>query len=124
VTNFNQIAERYVASWNEEDPDVRHKLVEELWAENGTYYNRLFVVSGREMIETAVGRAHEEYFSKGFSFRSQNDAYGHHQGLKFGWVMVSTATGEVDTYGQEFILLDDEGKISVDYMFGMKPPSV
>jgi len=124
VTNFNQIAERYVASWNEEDPDVRHKLVEELWAENGTYYNRLFVVTGREMVETAVSRAHEEYFSKGFSFRSQNDAYGHHQGLKFGWVMVSTATGEVDTYGQEFILLDEEGKISVDYMFGMKPPSV
>jgi hypothetical protein len=124
VTNFNHIAERYVASWNEEDPDVRHKLVEELWAENGTYYNRLFVVSGREMIETAVARAHEEYFQKGFSFRSQNDAYGHHKGLKFGWVMVSTATGEVDTFGQEFILLDDEGKIAVDYMFGMKPPSV
>jgi hypothetical protein len=124
VTNFNQLAERYVASWNEEDPDVRHKLVEELWAENGTYYNRLFVVSGREMIETAVAREHEEYFQKGFSFRSQNDAYGHHKGLKFGWVMVSTATGEVDTFGQEFILLDDEGKISVDYMFGMKPPSV
>jgi hypothetical protein len=122
--NYNQLAERYVASWNEKDPDLRHKLIEELWAEDATYYNRLFVARGREVIEFAVGRAHDEYFTKGFSFKSQNDAYGHHNGAKFGWVMVSTATGEVDTFGYDFIILNDAGQITIDYQFNMKRPSV
>jgi hypothetical protein len=122
--NVNQLADRYVALWNEHDPDVRHKLVDELWAEDGIYHNRLFVVQGRQMVEFAVGRGHDEYFSKGFCFKSQNDAYGHHNGMRFSWVMVATATGEVDTFGQDFLLLDDDGRIRVDYQFAMKRPSV
>jgi hypothetical protein len=124
TTNFNQLAERYVASWNERDPELRHKLVEELWAENATYFNRFFVVQGRETIEFATGRGHEEYFGKGFCFRSRNDAYGHHNGVRFGWVMVSAATGEVDTFGEEYVVLDEDGRILLDYQFGMKRPSV
>ena len=120
---FNQIAERYIASWNETDPVIRRKLIDELWAEDGTYFNRFFVVKGRDMIENAVTGAHREYSSKGFVFRSCNDAYGHHQGLKFGWVMVSAATGEVDTFGEEFVILNEDGQILMDYMFGVKPPS-
>jgi hypothetical protein len=120
---FNQLAERYVASWNENDPVIRRKLIDELWAEDGTYFNRFFVASGRDMIEAVAANAHEEYFAKGFCFKSQNDAYGHHSGMKFGWVMVSSATGEVDTFGQEFLVLNEDGQILMDYMFGMKPPS-
>ena len=123
-SNFNRIAERYVASWNEQDPSLRRKLIEELWAEDGMYCNRLFVVGGHDMIDSIVGTAHDEYFAKGFSFRSRNDAYGHHNGMKFGWVLVTTATGEVDTFGEEFIVLNDEGRIAMDYQFGIRPPSI
>lgn len=122
-TKFNQIAERYVASWNETDPVVRRKLIDELWSQDGTYYNRFFIASGRDMIEQSVTGAHNEYFNKGFFFKSQNNAYGHHKGVKFGWVMISRDTGEVDTFGEEFVILDDEDQIVMDYMFGVKPPS-
>lgn len=121
---YNRLVDRYIAAWNEEDPDARRKLVEEVWSPQGTYYNRLFVVQGHDLIDFAVGRAHEEYFGKGFCFRSQNDAYGHHGGLRFGWVMVSAESGEVDTFGQDFVRLDDDGRIVIDYQFAMKRPSV
>lgn len=120
---FNQIAERYIALWNETDPAIRRKLVDELWAEDCTYFNRFFVANGRDMIENVVTGAHHEYSTKGFVFKSCHDAYGHHQGLKFGWVMVSATTGEVDTFGEEFVILNEAGQILMDYMFGMKPPS-
>ncbi|WP_018635191.1 nuclear transport factor 2 family protein [Parafrankia elaeagni] len=123
-SDWNNFVDRYMASWNEEDPAARRKIIDEIWAEDGTYYNRLFVVSGRDMIENAVTAAHNEYFAKGFSFRSQNDAYGHHGGCLFGWVMVSTATGAVDTFGRDFIVTNADGQITIDYQFGMKPPSL
>jgi hypothetical protein len=120
---FNQIAERYIAMWNETDHAIRRKLVDELWAEDCVYFNRFFVAKGRDMIENVVTGAHHEYFAKGFVFKSCHDAYGHHQGLKFGWVMVSADTGEVDTFGEEFVILNEAGQILMDYMFGVKPPS-
>lgn len=123
-SNYNSLADRYIAMWNETDAAARRKLVDEVWAEEGAYYNRLFVARGRDIIEAAVGTAHNEYFSKGFSFKSQNNAYGHHHGVKFDWVMVTTATGEVDTFGQDFVILNGEDQILMDYQFGMKPPSL
>jgi len=113
-----------MACWNEKDADLRHKLVEQVWSEDCQYFNRFFVCTGRDQMEYAIGRAHEEYYSKGFTFKSQNDAHGHHGGMKFGWVMISAGTGEVDTFGQDFLLLNDEDKIVVDYQFQLKRPSV
>ncbi|MFL6139500.1 MAG: nuclear transport factor 2 family protein [Frankiaceae bacterium] len=122
--NYNQLVDRYIACWNERDPEIRSKLVEEVWADDCTYYNRLFVAQGRELMDFVIGRAHEEYYAKGFSFRSQSNAYGHHGGMQFNWVMISTATGEVDTWGYDFVMLNDEGKIRLDYQFNFKRPSV
>lgn len=122
--SFPDLVDRWVAMWNEGDPVARRKLIDDLWAEDGAYYNRLFVCAGRDMVEAAVSTAHEEYFAKGCSFRSRNDAYGHHNGVKFGWVLVTTATGQVDTFGEEFVILDDAGRIAADYQFGLRPPPI
>ena len=121
---YNQLVDRYIATLNEPDPGARRKLIDELWAENGSYTNRLFVCTGHDEVDMAMTAMHDEYFAKGFSFRSANNAYGHHQGVKFNWVLVTTATGEVDTFGEEFLILDDEGRISVDYQFGVRPPAI
>ena len=95
-----------------------------MWAEDGAYCNRLFVVAGRDMVDAIITTAHDEYFAKGFCFKSQNDASGNHNGVKFGWVLITAATGEVDTLGEEFVVLNDEGQISLDYQFGTRPPAV
>jgi hypothetical protein len=121
---LNQLAERYVASWNENDQIARRKIVDELWAEDGTYCNRLFVVSGRDMVDAIITTAHDEYFAKGFCFKSQNNASGNHNGVKFGWTLITAATGEVDTQGEEFLVLNDEGQITLDFQFGTRPPAI
>lgn len=123
-TTYNQLADRYVASLNENDPVARRKIIDELWAEDGAYCNRLFVVQGRDMVDAIFSTAHDEYFAKGFCFKSKNDAWGNHNGVKFGWVLITAATGEVDTLGEEFLVLNDEGQIALNYQFGTRAPSV
>ena len=121
---YNELAERYIASWNETDAEARQKLVRELWAEDGTYNNRFFAVTGIQALDFVTANAVAEYGSKGFVFRSQNDAYGHHGGVHFHWVMVATATGEVDTWGEDFLVLNPEGKIVSAHQFAMRRPSI
>lgn len=122
--NYNKLADRYIAVWNEPDPQIRRKLIDELWAEDGAYHNRLFTVWGRDMIENIVAAAHAEYSARGFTFKSQNGSYGHHNGVRVGWVLVAAGTGEVDTLCEDFLLLNDEGQIVADYQFGLRTPSV
>jgi len=124
MSGLNALVERYVATWNEADPGLRRKIIDEMWAEDGAYYNRLFVCQGRDMVEAAISTAHHEYAAKGFVFKSRNDAYGHHGGVKFGWVLVSRDTGEVDTFGEEFLILNEAGQIVSDYQFGLRPPAI
>jgi hypothetical protein len=122
--NYNKLADRYVAVWNEADSQIRRKLIDELWSEDGAYHNRLFTVWGRDMIENIISAAHAEYSARGFVFKSQNNSHGHHNGVRVGWVLTAAATGEVDTLCEDFLLLNDEGQIIVDYQFGLKTPPV
>lgn len=122
--DYNKLADRYVAIWNEPDPLIRRKLIDEVWAEDGAYHNRLFTVWGRDMIENIISAAHADYSAKGFMFKSQNCSYGHHNGVRIGWVLVASGTGEVDTVCEDFLMLNDDGQIVLDYQFGLRTPSV
>jgi hypothetical protein len=121
--NPNEFADRYVAVWNEAEPEARRKGVEELWAPDGTYANAVAVVRGPEDIATQVGYAHDAYAVGGFTFRSCNNARGQHNTLRFNWVMVSRSTGALEAVGFDFITLDDEGRIVSDHQYFDTPPS-
>lgn len=122
--DYNKLADRYIAVWNQPDPQIRRKLIDEIWAEDGAYHNRLFSVWGRDMISNIISAAQAEYSARGFTFKSQNSCYGHHNGVRIGWVLIAAGTGEVDTLCEDFLLLNDEGQIIVDYQFGLKTPQV
>ncbi|WP_018348362.1 hypothetical protein [Longispora albida] len=121
--NYNQIAARYIEAWNTADPAERRKIIDEIWAEDGSYRNRLFVADGRDMLDAVAGTAQSEYAEKGLSYRTCGDAYGHHNGFKFTWVLAD-AQGVVDTYGEEFVILDEAGRIKTCYQFGLRPPAI
>jgi hypothetical protein len=122
--DYNKLADRYIAIWNEPDPRIRRKLIDEVWAEDGAYHNRLFIAQGRDMIENIVSAAHADCYARGFVFRSQNNSYGHHDGVRIGWVLVAAGTGEVDTHCEDFLLLNSAGQIAVDYQFGLRTAQV
>jgi hypothetical protein len=114
---LNAFAERYVAVWNEPDSVVRRRMIEELWAPDGANFTKGNEWRGYESLEARVRGAHEKWVRDGGClFRSQR-ADSHHGAARIVWEMVSIIDGRVVSVGQEFLLLDGNGKIREDFQF-------
>ncbi|GAA3095674.1 nuclear transport factor 2 family protein [Nonomuraea salmonea] len=48
------LVDRYLACWNETDPEARAKAVAELWTEDGTYTDPLADVTGHAAIAAVI----------------------------------------------------------------------
>jgi hypothetical protein len=113
---------QYVATWNEADTDARRKWISGTWSERASLFNGVKEYHGHAGIEAAVNRSYDLFGSRGFLFRPREEPVSHHGAIRFAWEMV-TADGEVDSLGTQFLVLDDEGQIHLDYQFIERPPT-
>jgi hypothetical protein len=135
MTDPAELADHYVALWNEPDPDQRRQLIEKLWAEDGAHIlqppqeireiaarpgiglNATLEARGHTALEARATSAHEEFVASGaFRFRRRDNVERVADVVKFNWEMVST-DGEVVGVGLEFLLLGPDGRIQRDYQF-------
>jgi hypothetical protein len=133
--NPDELADRYVALWNEADADTRSRMIEELWTEDGAHIlqppEEIREIAGRPGIgltarlearghaelEARAKSAYEEFIGGGeFSFRRRDDVERLADVVKFHWEMVSR-DGDVAGVGLEFLVLAPDGRISRDYQF-------
>ena len=118
MSNLNELVERYVAVWNEPDPERRRRSIAELWAEDSAHFTPSLEVRGHTALETRVAGAYEKWVKTGgFVFRSANNADGHHDTVRFNWEMVPAAGGEPAAVGFDFLVLGSDGRIRFDYQF-------
>ena len=130
-----QLADRYVALWNEADPERRRQLIAELWTENGSQIlqppqemREIAASPGIGLAATLEARGHAELEaraatsyehwvgSEGLSFRGRDDAERLGDVVKFHWEAVSP-DGEVTAVGLVFLVLGADGRIERDYVF-------
>ncbi|WP_026421170.1 hypothetical protein [Actinokineospora inagensis] len=128
-----ELADRYVAVWNEPDADARRTAVVRLWATDGRHIlqpprevvkaaddlglTAAFEARGHVELERRVRLAYDEFVAPGqFSFRRRDDVAGLRDAVKFTWEMVAT-DGEIAGVGTEFLIIDAEGRIVADYQF-------
>jgi hypothetical protein len=125
VSGLDALVERYVAAWNENEPMRRRKRVADLWHETAVRYNHTSEQVGREAIAQAVISTYQHFGANGYRFTPLNNTVAHHNAVKFSWEMV-TPSGETDSIGTTFLLLDHEGRIALDYQFTetVPPPAV
>ncbi|MFJ8621361.1 hypothetical protein ACIRD3_00775 [Kitasatospora sp. NPDC093550] len=134
-TSAQQLADRYAALWTESDAGARRKAIERLWAEGGVHLlhppveareaavrvgfaEPVLEARGYEELEFRVARAHEEFVAPGeFTFRARPDAVRLRDVVRFSWEMVTVADGEPVGHGEEFVVLDADGRITADYQF-------
>ena len=90
MTDAAQIADRYIAVWNETDQARRLALLTEGWAENATYVDPLMSGEGREHIGALIAAVHERF--PGFRFKIDGRADGHHDNVRFSWALGPKAT--------------------------------
>jgi hypothetical protein len=72
---------------------------------------------GRDAIADAVASTYARFGARGLRFKPIGSPVGHHQALKFGWEMFNAETGEVDSIGTTFLLLNLDNLIERDYQF-------
>jgi hypothetical protein len=130
-----ELADRYVAVWNEPDPDRRRAAVAELWTEDGAHIlqpleeiaeiaarpgmglTAKLEAVGHAALEARVTSAYEEFIApREFSFRRRDDVARLADVVKFRWQMVSK-DGEVACVGLEFLVLAHDGRIRRDFQF-------
>jgi|SRR5215831_3056295 len=109
--------DRYVAAWNEADPDRRRAAVDRLYAENGLLVTPSVQVRGREAILEHIGEVLAEFVgSSGQRFRCTASTRNH-GGFLLRWEL--TGDGQPATAsGVIALLLGPDGRIVIDNQFG------
>jgi hypothetical protein len=130
-----ELADRYVALWNEPDADRRRRTIAELWTEDGRHVlqppqeiraiaaqpgiglTAILEARGRDEIEARVASAYEHWVaSEGLSFGRRDDAEQLGDVLKFHWEALDK-DGELFAVGLHFLVLAADGRIERDYTF-------
>ena len=117
MTDTETFAQRYLAMWNEPDSQLRHDQVRSLFADNAIDFTGTRELHGHTDIEQRVDAAHDRFVAEQqFVFRLLR-ADGHHNAIRLSWEMVPQAGGEAASLGFDFLVLDTDGRIQLDYQF-------
>jgi hypothetical protein len=130
-----ELAEVYVALWNEPDADRRRRMIAKLWAEDGRHIlqppqeirgiaaqpgiamTAILRAQGYEEIEARAASVYEHWVgSEGLSFRGRDDADRLDDVVKLHWEAVAK-DGTVFGVGLSFLVLAADGRIERDYTF-------
>ena len=131
----HELAEQYVAVWNEPDADRRRRMIAGLWTEEarhilqppqeiraiaaqpGIGLTAILEAQGHGEIEARATSAYEHWVgSEGLSFRGRDDADRLGDVVKLHWEAVAT-DGTVPAVGLSFLVLAADGRIERDYTF-------
>ena len=77
---MQEIAERYIATWNETDPGLRRGLIDSLWAADASYTDPLADVHGRADIDATIAAVQQQFPGLVFRLGGPVDA-NHNQAL-------------------------------------------
>jgi hypothetical protein len=130
-----EVAETYVALWNQPDADRRRRMIAGLWAEDGRHVLQppeeiraiaaqpgiamtpILTARGHAEIEARAASVYEHWVgSEGLSFRGRDDADRLDDVVKLHWEAVAR-DGAVAAVGLSVLVLAADGRIDRDYTF-------
>jgi mannose-6-phosphate isomerase-like protein (cupin superfamily) len=114
--NTTTFMDDYMAMWNEPDAQRRAALVSELWAPDAINATATMEAVGHDAIVARVTRSFDAFVAAGHRFELDEPALIHHGAARVTWRMV-TGDGTVAARGEEFLVLDQDGRIASDHQF-------
>ncbi len=121
MTDFNDLAHRYIDAWNETDAAARRKAVAQLWADDGGYTDPLADVAGPDAISGLIGAVHEQF--AGHVFRLGGPVDAHHDIARFSWELVPAGGDEATVIGFDVVAAGQDGRLRHVYGFLDKVPA-
>ena len=117
---MTDVAERYLACWNESDPAARRRMLDTHWSPDALYVDPMGEARGVDAVEATIAAVHAQF--AGFVFTQLDDMDAHHQQARFRWGLGTP--GQVPVVeGFDVVVIDDEGRIDRVYGFLDKVPS-
>jgi hypothetical protein len=107
------LAQRYIASWNETDAATRRQLVGNLWTEDANYVDPMMQAGGQDGIAALIGGVHAKF--PGYRFALSGQADGHGPYVRFSWSLAPTdgpAAGSIVARGTDFAAVADDGRLA------------
>ncbi|MGY1735877.1 nuclear transport factor 2 family protein [Geodermatophilus sp. SYSU D00684] len=108
MTATPDLADRYLAAWNETDPAARRALVEALFTEDVTYTDPLADVAGRDGLDATIAAVQAQF--PGSVFRLAGPADAHHGQVRFTWHLGPDGA-EPPVTGFDVAVTDGDGRI-------------
>jgi hypothetical protein len=119
MSDSQQVAERYIAVWNEADAGRRMTLLRQQWTEGATYVDPMASVAGIGDINQLIGAVHERF--PGFVFALARGVDGHGNHARFSWTL-GPAGMVAPIEGSDVVTLQD-GRIDAVIGFLDKVPA-
>lgn len=118
MDDAQQLADRYAAVWNEPDPERRRQAIAALWVPDGQHYVGTRTARGYAALEARITGSHEKNVRDGgHRFRAARDARALRDVVTFHWEMLPAGSDTVVAGGFEFLIVDEAGRILIDYQF-------
>ena len=86
MTDLDLVIDRYIAIWNETDPQRRRELIARTWTDDASYLDPLMSGDGPDGIDAMVKAVRERFPDHRFRRTGAGDA--HHDRVRFGWELV------------------------------------
>ena len=80
---MQDVIERYIACWNQTDPALRRKLIDEVWAQDASYIDPLGEATGHDAIDATIAAAQQQF--PGFRITLLGPVDSHHRQARFTW---------------------------------------
>jgi hypothetical protein len=113
ANDASELTDRYVAALSDPDRNIRSRKLKALWLPACKFVSESVSRSGLDDVEGEFACVHG---SDGRSFSSANLSQAHHNLARIKWQMRS-ADGQTTEARTDLLILDDDGRIRVDYQF-------
>ena len=104
----DSVIERYIAIWNETDPEKRRDLVEWAFTEDAVYTDPILLGAGHANLDQMFGVAQAQLPGAQVSLASEPDA--HHEWVRFSWALTMPGDSESLIEGTDLARIGDDGR--------------
>jgi SnoaL-like domain len=120
MRNFKQLANNYIALWNETDQARRLAILADSWTKEATYIDPVMRGKGHSEINALVGAVHAKF--PGFAFSLIGSADGHGDNVRFSWSL-GPKDSEAVIKGSDFVTLVGDHIATVTGFLDLVPAS-
>ena len=114
-------ADRYLAAWNETDPEARRAAVAEVFSDDVRYTDPMVDVRGAEALAATIGAVQAQF--PGFVFRLAGPVDAHHDQARFTWELGPAGAAEAPIVGFDVAVRNGDGRLASVLGFLDRVPS-